>query len=780
MALEDTLKLKVELDQSDLGLEIANIRENIAAAATPMQEPAVSNISGAHPSNKESIFWGLGAAAQQMGGDFSQATGFAGNIAQSVLATGAVVGQVARGDNPYYAPYQSPFANTPIQLGPGGAIKNQLFGSSVAPFLSDRQSDQVSSQYFSNVFSGTSGTILGAEMGVGAAQAGLWAVPGIGIATGLLGGAVLGMAAQPGLDRLGDIQTLQNLGLSRGDATATMGGGFWAGIGSGMSSLNPFNNNKEHLAGVWSDGINVNGRQYTGLAAAGMLLDQGQMNVSGAGIQAGMLAMNELVTRTGMDLGSASQLVNGFSAPGALNNQGNITAMQTIGMLGPGNSIGMNTRSQNAWMPHLLQNAQTGMSQWGHSFGLARAQGTMMLANTFNEHTMFNSDMAGAMGGASGMNRAFNNTMFGAQQSAFGSGTLSAAAISMVASGATDPLDFFSGGDVDLSASQVNRDSQTVMGMGEVGYSKFMFMKNKIASDPTAFALSYMNVSKQKEGQSDEDYVRILASRSGMHSPDALEAFNSAIQIKRDSEMSITDKYYGHDKRIEGLKYEGKWRDKVSYTFTDYSEYRKGGYTKSTTVEGRALDHPEILVKNAKGKHEWVSSNVIGSPLERLEALGTEGYLTSDGTFIDTSNGASIFGSDLFTDLFDELDSGAYDHLGDMSSFKDFSSKLREGGLSSMSQEDFQALAAKALTQSELAEDGGFGVGTGDKNRRKMDGFQKILHDIGVASGKSSMRGSLGGVAGSTDYGQLMRTLSEAAKGLADLHDKQEVESNVR
>ena len=108
MAIDETLRLKVELDQSELGSELASIRTNVASAASvaPASDQIVT--SGGHPSQRDSIFWGLGAAAQQMSGDISSAASYASNIAATGLQTGVAVSQAFSGSQTFSPGYISP------------------------------------------------------------------------------------------------------------------------------------------------------------------------------------------------------------------------------------------------------------------------------------------------------------------------------------------------------------------------------------------------------------------------------------------------------------------------------------------------------------------------------------------------------------------------------------------------------------------------------------------------------------------------------------------------
>ena len=426
MAIEETLRLKVELDQSELGSELASIRTSVSSAASVQPASSVSEGgNGGHPSQRDSIFWGLGAATQQMTGDITSAASYANNVVATSLQTGAAVSQAFSGSQSFSPGYVSPTGNAPVQMGFGGALSQSIFGGNAAPSMSENQSDAMASEYFGNRFSGLSGDITGAQTGQAFAGAGgFWAGAAIGSAFGGLPGAIVGGIAgtvlgetvlSGGTRRLEDMQTLTGIGLSRSAAENAMGGGYWDGVGDSLSTgFGLWDYSKDHLAGVFQDGMDINGRTYKGTALAAVMLDKGLGDMSENNLKIGKLGLNQLVTRTGMDIGSAAEYMKSISGAGS---QGLETATAMIGLLGSGNEVGMNTRYQNQFMGGMLEHGASQMSTQGHSAGMAAAinytAGAYAIENTETAEMLGINSTAFKMRGIERAGDSFASTIYG-------------------------------------------------------------------------------------------------------------------------------------------------------------------------------------------------------------------------------------------------------------------------------------------------------------------------------------------------------------------------------
>lgn len=98
MPMEDVLRLRVELDQAELGGDLAQLRSTVASSigGGALVGGTPGTVAGGHPSSDGSVFWGLGMAAQQMYGDMGFAAGFTGNLASTTLQAGGGVARAAR------------------------------------------------------------------------------------------------------------------------------------------------------------------------------------------------------------------------------------------------------------------------------------------------------------------------------------------------------------------------------------------------------------------------------------------------------------------------------------------------------------------------------------------------------------------------------------------------------------------------------------------------------------------------------------------------------------
>jgi hypothetical protein len=569
VAIEETLRLKVELDQSELGSELASIRTSVSSAASVQPEASVSaGGNGGHPTQRDSIFWGLGAAAQQMTGDITSAASYANNVVATSLQTGAAVSQAFSGTQSFSPGYISPTGNAPVQMGFGGALSQSIFGGNAAPSMSENQSDAMASQYWGNRFSGLGGAITGAQTGQAFASAGgFWAGAAIGGAIGNIPGAIIGGIAgtvlgetvlSGGTRRLEDIQTLTGLGMSRSAAQNVMGGGYWDGVGDSLSTgFGLFDYSKDHLAGAFQDGMEINGRTYKGAALAGVLLDKGLGDMTASNLSVGQLGMNALVTRTGMGMGDAAEYMKSISGAGS---QGIETLSAVMGMLGTGNEVGMNTRFQNQIMGGMMQSASNSLMTQGHSAAISAganyAAAGYSLADNNPEMRGVNSAVSriGAMGDAG----------TGFSRTAYGQGTMAMAAAYMTVNGLDNVHDAL------LEMEKGGWDRGTLMtdlrGMGTQAIYTFSSNLNLMNSaDPLEKAKILMNTIP-RNGRSDKHWAEEISFRSGATRQAAedlvtgkqvteggIDAYESTHGYLGDGMISTNKGWWGSDKQYENI-----------------------------------------------------------------------------------------------------------------------------------------------------------------------------------------------------------------------------------
>ena len=579
MAIDETLRLKVELDQSELGSELASIRTNVASAASvaPASDQIVT--SGGHPSQRDSIFWGLGAAVQQMSGDISSAASYASNIAATGLQTGAAVSQAFSGSQTFSPGYISPTGNTPVQMGFGGALSQTVFGGNAAPFLSENQSDALSSQYFSSRFSGMRGDITKAQVGgaFGGAAA-FWAGGTAGSAIGgPVGGLIGGIGSMllsetvfsGGGQRLEDIYTLQKLGMSNAEATDVMGGGYWSGVGKSFSTgFGLWDHSKDHLASVFVEGQEINGQVYKGAALAGIMLDKGLGDMSGNNLQLGQLGLNALITRTGMGMGEAADMMKSISG---YSSQGYESTSAMLGLLGTGNEIGMNTRFQNQYMGGMMhayaQNIRTG----GYGAGISAAVNYQAAALSLEGSKSNVSGILSPDERIQGMNQAGAN--FGATP--YGQGVMALGAAYMTVNNLTDVHDSFLGVDL-LGLDRGNLMDQLRSGGDQAIYT-FMSNQRRMASmDPQERVKMLMSSVLRSPGQTDEEYADQLSYRAKVHPDIARDLVNQQKQQETNLDKALGPSesmvYLDEDNRIrfrdtDGLKGSINARHKTGTTF---------------------------------------------------------------------------------------------------------------------------------------------------------------------------------------------------------------------
>ena len=121
---------------------------------------------------------------------------------------------------------------------------------------------------------------------------------------------------------------------------------------------NPFDTSRDHLAGVFNEGMMISGEMKTGPNLAMALLSQGQLGVTGGQLQGGMAAMNELITRTGMGIGDAAGIVQQFGAVGATGMEGNMTGMRALGMLGHQDLLHLLLPLESPKATHLMRSSK--------------------------------------------------------------------------------------------------------------------------------------------------------------------------------------------------------------------------------------------------------------------------------------------------------------------------------------------------------------------------------------------------------------------------------------
>lgn len=227
MAYEETLRLKLELDSTDIGSELAGIRQSVATAVSGIdissrQELAGGLVtSGSPASDPNSLMWGLGIAAKQMAGDVA---GFGSHVATIGRSVGAV-GSAALGlagmslsipASSAMVGLSTPLAGDPIEMGIFDpmifSIKDAFgFTSQFSPGISQAQSRILADN---PELMGGLGTNIALMEGIQAAS-NWWLLGGLGMGIGKkiagsaglasgLGGMLLGGAVGLGVSALAD------------------------------------------------------------------------------------------------------------------------------------------------------------------------------------------------------------------------------------------------------------------------------------------------------------------------------------------------------------------------------------------------------------------------------------------------------------------------------------------------------------------------------------------------------------------------------------------------
>jgi hypothetical protein len=779
VAIEDTLRLKVELDQSNLGSELASIRSNVATAITPSAGSSQED-PGGHPTNKDSLFWGLGIAAKQLAGDVQGAVAYTGGMVTDSLRTGAQLTQ-AIGSSMGPMPEDGAWGNIKRQAG-------RLFGANYASgSMSAQQIESQDNAYFGRLFSGGSGKMFAADtakgvldvlpwLGTGFNPIGWAMASGINKATDALIG--------PGLDRLTHITQLQKMGYSAHEAEGAMEGGFWAGIGQGLNkNLNPFHDKKTYLAEAWSEGINVNGENYTGIRAAAALLDQDQLDKSVAALQGGMLAMNELMTRTGMGMGSASQLVNSFAPTGAFNDSAQLTALQAMSALGGKTFDGRNTKHANAWMGSIVQAAQEGFQTYGANFSSQRAFNTAQIASSTSALTMgslagaYNADMAVAN---------FNQTFGGMDRSGEGSYAMDRAALANV-----------------VGAGSALSQSEALTRGGKRDWIAFEYERNKLASDPVEAAMALLNTPEFASKSVEE-----LAFDLGVNTDAGRAAVRQAKNIHHNRKAAESGGLFTReiDLRSE-LKAQNLYDANEEYT--DWGEFILTAGWGGRHIRSSAK--PWELHDGTK-----VSDAVIGPTQQRLRAAlsGREGYKDADNNYVSTDRGwfDRLGDNDYTFGQYNEAIGDAYekgnifrainltsqailDPFVDLFTRDSLAENLADGDLKApilqklITQFDYDITK---LSEKELIQMSGnigkhISSGRGGEDQEKaLKALAELINDFTAQSGISSeaktkiaTNFNIGGAA-SDKYASLMSTIGDAANEMARLYREDELAGNVQ
>lgn len=611
MVIEETLRLKVELDQSDLHTELANIRSTVATAVSPAAQSEA--VQGSSPNNKDSIFWGLGSAAKHMASDTAEAAQFVTSAVQTGLQTGSQVTTALAGPPTPFSPgYVSPTGNTPIQYGMGQAISQSLspFENRAVAHLSVAQNDAMAARYSEERFTGLRGRTLASEVGVGALSSVGWMIGGAvgklaggavgGFAGMLAGGAVIDAIAAPGLNRLQDMNTLVQLGMTEKEAELTYGGGAWSAVKKNASNLfGLLDGSKDDFAAVFKDGMDINGQTYKGHALAGIMLDKGTGKMSGENLLSGELAMNELMTRTGMDITTAGSTIRSLSGYGT---EGYREISSMLGFMAGSDSIGRNTRFQNQIMPSLMEAGFSGSRAGGWSAGTSelidfQAAAMMLPAEDSDFAGMYSPDERVKRMGAGG------ETM---SRSKVGESIMTRAAVLMASGnvirdrsrliGIRPAQEFPTVHDMsnkNITEEDARAAEVHLQGMGPQGFYRFDNARRAFKNmTPQGKLKMLMNSDPQKEGEDRSDYIQRIASTAQVPvsvAEDMVSVSDTRKNLEKDGGRRLNLRGGLHKLLDNNLLVDDDWRDVDE---------------KLTAIGAKANAEGSTFVDKAKAAHE--------------------------------------------------------------------------------------------------------------------------------------------------------------------------------